>query len=47
MTTATSDTVATDWPITFDDVRAAHARIKSYLPPTPLRHYPRLGELHA
>ena len=45
MTTATSDTVATDWPITLDDVRAAHARIKPYLPPTPLRHYPRLGEL--
>jgi threonine dehydratase len=45
MTTAISDTVATDWPITFDDVRAAHARIRSYLPPTPLRPYPRLGEL--
>ena len=45
MTTATSDTIDTDWPISLDDVRAAHARIRSYLPPTPLRHYPRLGEL--
>jgi threonine dehydratase len=43
--TATSDPVSIDWPITFDDVRAAHARIESYLPPTPLRHYPGLGGL--
>ncbi|HEY4216412.1 MAG TPA: threonine/serine dehydratase [Gemmatimonadaceae bacterium] len=37
--------VATDWPITFDDVRAARERIAPYVQPTPLRAYPQLGEL--
>lgn len=27
------------WPITFEDVQAARARIRPYLPPTPLRSY--------
>jgi threonine dehydratase len=27
------------WPITIDDVRAAEARIRPHLPPTPLRRY--------
>ena len=45
MTTAAPESVATDWPITFDDVRAAQVRIAPYLTPTPLRHYPRLGAL--
>lgn len=35
----------TAWPIAFADVTAARARIAPYLPPTPFRHYPRLGEL--
>lgn len=43
--TTTAVAPATDWPITFDDVRAAYARIEPYLPPTPLRQYPRLGAL--
>src|SRR5262245_62007678 len=30
------------WPITWDDIAAARARIASYLSPTPLRHYPAL-----
>ena len=38
-------TPATDWPITFDDVRAAQKRIAQYLTPTPLREYSRLSEL--
>jgi threonine dehydratase len=33
------------WPITFDDVLQAHARLTPYLTPTPLRHYPLLDEL--
>lgn len=37
--------VATDWPISLDDVRAAHRRIAEFIPPTPLREYPRLSEL--
>lgn len=44
MTDLASAHTATDWPITIDDVRAANARIASYLPPTPLREYPRLAE---
>jgi threonine dehydratase len=28
-----------DWPVTLDDVRAARARLREYLAPTPLRHY--------
>src|SRR5882672_1623455 len=36
---------AVDWPITFEDVQAAHRRIAPYLSPTPLRHYPQLGAL--
>jgi threonine dehydratase len=38
-------TPATGWPITLDDVRAARDRLAPYLQPTPLREYPRLGEL--
>jgi threonine dehydratase len=30
------------WPITLDDVLAAQARIRPYLPPTPFRNYPTL-----
>lgn len=30
------------WPITWDDVLAAGARLAPYLSPTPLRHYPAL-----
>jgi len=33
------------WPITFDDILAARARIAPYLAPTPLRHYPALDEV--
>lgn len=33
------------WPITFEDVDAAHRRISSYLPPTPFRRYPRLSRI--
>jgi threonine dehydratase len=33
------------WPITFDDVRQARARLTPYLSPTPLRSYPLLDEL--
>jgi threonine dehydratase len=33
------------WPITLDDVEAARARIAPYLPATPFRRYPRLGQL--
>jgi threonine dehydratase len=32
-------------PITYDDVRAAHERIKPHLAPTPLRNYPELDAL--
>ncbi|HET6612427.1 MAG TPA: threonine/serine dehydratase [Kofleriaceae bacterium] len=32
------------WPITFDDVIAARARLAPHLSPTPLRHYPALDE---
>jgi len=35
----------TAWPITFDDVRAAHDRIRPYIAPTPFRHYPQLSDL--
>jgi threonine dehydratase len=40
-----SQTVVADWPLAFDDVRAAHDRIRPYVAPTPLRHYPQLSEL--
>jgi threonine dehydratase len=33
------------WPITFDDVLQARARVAPYLTPTPLRSYPLLDEL--
>jgi threonine dehydratase len=36
---------ATDWPIIFDDVRAARERLAPYLQPTPLREYPQLSDL--
>jgi threonine dehydratase len=36
---------ATDFPITFEDVQEARARISGYLPPTPLRVYPQLGDI--
>jgi threonine dehydratase len=46
MTTTVRTSVATtDFPITFDDVSAARARISGYLPPTPLRAYPQLSEI--
>ena len=32
-------------PPTFQDVLAAHKRVKPYLAPTPLYHYPLLSEL--
>jgi threonine dehydratase len=38
-------TLDTDLPITFADVEAARARLAPYLPPTPLRHYPQLGDV--
>lgn len=44
MTLATTVS-ALDWPITFDDVQAARRRLAPYLQHTPLREYPRLGEL--
>jgi threonine dehydratase len=44
MTTASTST-AIDWPISFDDVRAARARLAPYLQTTPLREYPQLSEL--
>jgi threonine dehydratase len=37
MSTSTSD-----WHVTLDHVRAAEARIRPHLVPTPLRHYPEL-----
>ncbi len=45
MTTTVSSRPATDLPITFDDIQAARTRISGYLPPTPLRAYPQLGEI--
>ncbi len=33
------------WPITFDDVLAARARLRPYLSPSPLRQYPQLDAL--
>jgi len=33
-----------DWPIRWDDVVAARARLAPHLPVTPLRHYPALDE---
>jgi threonine dehydratase len=32
------------WPITIDDVRAAHEVLRSHLAPTPLRAYPALDD---
>lgn len=43
--TDVSTPAATEWPITFEDARAARARIAEFLQPTPLRAYPQLGEL--
>ena len=40
--TKSADTVI--WPISLDDVRAAHERLAPYLERTPLRHYPQLDE---
>ncbi len=34
--------MTTDWPISLDDVRAAHARIAPYMQASPLYHYPLL-----
>jgi threonine dehydratase len=39
------EAMAPAWPITFDDVLQARARLAPYLTPTPLRTYPRLDEL--
>src|SRR4051794_1802879 len=36
--------VGVSWPITWDDIVAARARIAPYLQPTPLRHYAALDE---
>ena len=33
-----------DWPITFDDVRAASERLRPHLSPTPVRGYGLLDE---
>jgi threonine dehydratase len=35
----------TAWPITFEDIERARARIAPHLSVTPLRHYPELDEL--
>jgi threonine dehydratase len=45
MTTSVSSRPATEFPITFEDIQAARARISGYLPPTPLRGYPQLSEI--
>jgi threonine dehydratase len=45
MTTSSREFLATEFPITFEDVRAARGRIAPYLPPTPLRAYPQLSEI--
>src|SRR5919109_764598 len=37
--------MAPPWPITFDDVLQARARLGPYLTPTPLRRYPLLDEV--
>src|SRR5919108_2545799 len=37
--------MAPPWPITFDDVLQARARLAPYLTPTPLRRYPLVDEL--
>ena len=42
--TDVSTPAATQWPITFEDARAARARIAEFLQPTALRAYPQLGE---
>jgi threonine dehydratase len=39
------DTMSPAWPIAFDDVLQARARLAPYLTPTPFRHYPLLDEL--
>jgi threonine dehydratase len=39
------DAMSPAWPITFDDVLQARARLAPYLAPSPLRHYPQLDEL--
>lgn len=38
-TVPTAASAAADWPIDLDAVRAAEARLRPYLPPTPLRRY--------
>src|SRR5215813_4288568 len=43
--TDVSTPAATEWPITFEDARAARVRIAEFLQPTPLRAYPQLDEL--
>lgn len=45
MSTTVSSRPATEFPITFEDIQAARARISGYLPPTPLRAYPQLSEI--
>ena len=39
------DAMSPAWPITFEDVLEARARLAPYLTPTPLRRYPLLDEL--
>jgi threonine dehydratase len=38
------DSMSPPWPITFDDVLRARARLAPYLTPTPLRSYPLLDQ---
>ncbi|MCC6931509.1 MAG: threonine/serine dehydratase [Gemmatimonadaceae bacterium] len=40
----TTHATTPDWPISIDDVRAAHARIAPYVPRSPLYNYPLLDE---
>lgn len=42
---ASLDTMAPAWPITFDDVLEARARLAPFLTPTPLRSYPLLDAI--
>ena len=39
-----SSATLTSWPLTYDDVVAARARLAQYITPTPLRSYPLLDE---
>ena len=43
-TDMTAAATTSPWPISIDDVRAAHARIAPYVSPSPLYNYPLLDE---